>query len=132
MCGKTEDLVVHHRDGIHFRDEESNRCILCRGCHARLHLKDRKPTNRVELGKFDYEELIKESEDYFEKLEDEVIGHKVDHWAIGTRDKAIFYLYAEKCIKASSLAKEMGITQSRIYQLYEKAKYKVYKQLEAV
>ena len=37
LCGTTEDLVVHHRDGVHGVLIPDDTMILCRRCHNKIH-----------------------------------------------------------------------------------------------
>ena len=36
-CGSTEQLVVHHRDGVHTNNTPSNLEVLCSPCHTSHH-----------------------------------------------------------------------------------------------
>lgn len=36
-CGSTEQLVVHHRDGIHTNNRPDNLEVLCSPCHSSHH-----------------------------------------------------------------------------------------------
>lgn len=36
-CGSTEQLVIHHRDGVHTNNELSNLEVLCSPCHSSHH-----------------------------------------------------------------------------------------------
>jgi hypothetical protein len=36
-CASTEQLVVHHRDGVHTNNEPSNLEVLCSPCHTSHH-----------------------------------------------------------------------------------------------
>lgn len=36
-CGSTEQLVIHHRDGVHTNNEPGNLEVLCSPCHTSHH-----------------------------------------------------------------------------------------------
>lgn len=40
LCDTNRDLMVHHIDKNHQNDERNNLKIVCRGCHAKIHIKD--------------------------------------------------------------------------------------------
>lgn len=48
-CGATDNLVIHHINGVHGDNNQSNLACLCAGCHSRLHInsRDRSSTGRV-------------------------------------------------------------------------------------
>lgn len=41
MCGSTENLVIHHVNGDHEDNEQSNLRCLCASCHSKLHIAHR-------------------------------------------------------------------------------------------
>lgn len=51
VCGRGENIVVHHRDGNRANNELENLVPLCRTCHAKVHSRDRDVADLVrELG----------------------------------------------------------------------------------
>lgn len=37
ICGKTEDLVIHHKNGNASNDNIENLIVLCKACHKKKH-----------------------------------------------------------------------------------------------
>ena len=36
LCGSTEKVEVHHKDGNHFNNEKENLVVLCHSCHRNI------------------------------------------------------------------------------------------------
>lgn len=43
-CGSTDNLIVHHINGNHKDNAQTNLMCLCNKCHSKLHISNRKRT----------------------------------------------------------------------------------------
>lgn len=43
VCGTTDNLHTHHRNGQHFDDSPRNWQTLCQPCHLKIHRTERTP-----------------------------------------------------------------------------------------
>jgi len=76
LCGETENIVVHHRDGERSNNDLSNLIPLCESCHGKVHGRNEEVAELVrELG---YEPVSAEATTLrvTEKLADELYDRK--------------------------------------------------------
>lgn len=50
-CGTTEDLILHHIDGNHFNNKQTNWRIVCRSCHVAVEHSEKMKANLGRTGR---------------------------------------------------------------------------------